>query len=209
MLQIFPKDRWFFENFTTAARQVHQASSVFLELLQDFQENKLQHAVQRIKELEHDGDHLTHSVIARLNQSFLTPFDREDIYQLVVRLDDILDFMDGAASRVLHYRVGIPPQTLGRQVLVLERATAEIVTMVTAMQPRLSYLELRRHFEEVHRLENEADALQREALGLLFDTEKDAIRVIKLKEIHEFIEAAVDKCEDVANVIEGICVKNA
>ncbi|RJP74244.1 MAG: DUF47 domain-containing protein [Candidatus Zixiibacteriota bacterium] len=209
MFQLFPKDRWFFETFAVAARNTHAAAKVFHDLLQDYSESRLQSAVQKIKEIEHEGDHLTHNVIDRLNKSFLTPYDREDIYQLIVRLDDVLDLMDGAASRVLHWKVGPPPMTLANQVKVLTLATNEIQILLESLQPHLVYPELRKHFEEVHRFENEGDSMQREALAHLFDNEKDPIRVIKLKEIHEFVENAIDKCEDVANVVEGICVKHA
>jgi len=209
MFQLFQKDRWFFESFSKAARGLHQATTVFLEFLQNFQESALIPATQRIKELEHEGDHLTHQVVARLNKSFLTPFDREDMYQLIIRMDDILDMLDGASSRILLYRLGAPPEKFLQLVKVLDNAVAVVQTLVDSLQPRLSYAGIKPHLERVHHFENEGDRIQREALAHLFETEKDPIRVIKLKEIYEFIEAAIDKCEDVANVIEGICVKYA
>ena len=209
MFKLFPKDNWFFENFSRAAKGVHEASLIFVELLQGSEQPALISAVQRIKELEHEGDKLTHGVVDHLNKSFLTPFDREDIYLLISRLDDVMDMLDGAASRILHYRVGAIPARLLQQVKVLERAADELHTLVTAMKPRMVYATVHDHFERIHQLENEGDLLQREALFDLFENEKDPIRVIKLKEIHEFVESAIDKCEDVANVIEGICVKHA
>ncbi len=209
MFKMFPKDRWFFEHFSKAGQGVHQAASVFVELLQNFHEQAAVTYVQRVKEIEHEGDRLTHEVIDRLNKSFLTPFDREDIYLLISRLDDVLDLVDSAASRILLYRIGTVPAELVKQVKVLQNATEVMYTLVKALQPRLSYVDLRQYFEDLHKLENEGDLLIREAVSVLFETEKDPIRVIKLKEIHEFVEAAIDKCEDVANVIEGICVKHA
>ena len=209
MSKLFPKDRWFFENFSAAAHGLHQASSVFLELLRNFSEPRLMDSIQRVKELEHVGDNLTHQMVDRLNRSFLTPFDREDMYQLIIRLDDVLDLLDGAASRLQLYRIGTPPGRLLPLVEVLDNATAEVEKLVASLQPRLTYAGIKPGLEKVHDLENQGDQIQREALANLFETEKDAIVVIKLKQIYEFIEAAIDKCEDVANVIEGICVKHA
>lgn len=209
MSKLFPKDRWFFDQFSAAARNLHEASLKFVELLQNFSETNLIIATQQIKELEHSGDHLTHQVVARLNKSFLTPFDREDIYQLIVRMDDVLDMLDSAASRILHYRVGVPPEKLTQLVIVLDRATSVVETLVCSLQPRISYAKIKPYLETIHQHENDGDQLQREALMDLFDHEKDPIRVIKLKQIYEFVESSIDKCEDVANVIEGICVKHA
>ncbi len=209
MFKLFPKDRWFFERFSLAADGVQAAASVFVDLLQNYQEPALLTFVQRIKELEHEGDRLTHEVIARLNKSFLTPFDREDIYQLISRLDDVLDLLDSAASRILHYHIGTPPPKLLQQVKVLQNAAGVVQSLVQKLQPKIDYAAIRDYFEQVHHFENEGDLVLREAVSALFETERDPIRVIKLKEIHEFVETAIDKCEDVANTIEGICVKHA
>ncbi len=210
MFQLFPKDRWFFESFNGAAAGLHEAARIFVELLQNNHEpQKCIALTQKIKELEHAGDRLTHSVVDRLNKSFLTPYDREDIYSLIIRLDDVLDMMDGASSRIILYKIGSPPAKLVRQVEVLENATAVLNTLVREMKPRMTYASLQKYFEQVHTHENEGDLLHREALSELFDSRLDAITVIKLKEIHEYVESAIDKCEDVANVIEGICVKHA
>jgi predicted phosphate transport protein (TIGR00153 family) len=209
MFKLIHKDIWFFEHFNDAAKGVHDASVIFVELLQNDNESSLISSVQRIKELEHEGDKITHKVVDHLNKSFLTPYDREDIYLLITRLDDVMDMLDGAASRVLHWRIGAPPTRLKSQVKVLENAATELHMLVQCLQPSLSYTHIHKHFERIHQLENEGDQIQREALFDLFENEKDPIRVIKLKEIHEFVETAIDKCEDVANVIEGICVKHA
>jgi predicted phosphate transport protein (TIGR00153 family) len=209
MFRLFPKDQWFFDKLGQASRNVTQACSIFLDMLQHTHESSLLSYTQRIKELEHEGDHLTHEVVDRLNKSFLTPFDREDIFMLASRLDDVMDMLDGAASRILRYRIGTPPPKLLQQVKVLENATSVMHTLVSSLQPKLNYANIHHYFEQVHLHENEGDQLLREAVSELFETEKDPIQVIKLKEIYEFVEAAIDKCEDVANVIEGICVKHA
>jgi uncharacterized protein len=208
-MKLFPKDNWFFDHFNLAAKGTHDAAVTFVELLQSNEEPTVMSLVQKIKELEHAGDRLTHGVVDHLNKSFLTPYDREDIYLLISRLDDVLDMLDGAASRILHYRVGAIPARLLQQVKVLESATAELQILVATLKPKMTYGKVHCHFEQIHKLENDGDVLQREALFDLFEHEKDPIRVIKLKEIHEFVESAIDKCEDVANVIEGICVKHA
>jgi hypothetical protein len=209
MSKLFPKDKWFFESFSRASKNVLEASSIFLDLLEHIQESTTHSATQRIKEMEHEGDRLTHEVVDRLNKSFLTPFDREDIYQLISRLDDVMDMMDGAASRIVRYRIGTPPPKLMQQVKVLQNAAAVIHRLVESLQPRLKHADIHPFFEQIHQHENEGDQLLRDAVSELFETEKDPIQVIKLKEIYEFVEAAIDKCEDVANVIEGICVKHA
>jgi len=209
MFKLFPKDKWFFDKFSRAARNICEASTDFIDMLSNFHEPSIPAHTQRIKELEHDGDRLTHDVVDRLNKSFLTPFDREDIHLLISRLDDVMDMINGGASRFSMYRIGEIPPIVLKQVKVLRDATSEMLTLVESLQPRINYADIKDHLEKVHQCENEGDQLLREAVSELFDTEKDPIRVIKLKEIYEFIEAAIDKCDDVANVIEGICVKHA
>jgi uncharacterized protein len=209
MSKLFPKDRWFFEHFTEAAENANKAAKVFVELLASQSEAVLSPYIQKIKELEHQGDKLTHQVVGHLNKSFLTPYDREDIYSLITRLDDVLDMLDGAAARLILYKVDLPQPKMLQQVQVLEKATGVLVEIISLMQPRLKYTEFVPYFERLHQFENDGDQLQREVLSALFDSQRDPIYVIKMKEIHEFVEQAIDKCEDVANVVEGICVKNA
>ena len=158
-----------------------------------------------IKELEHKADQTTHEVIKRLNTTFVTPLDREDIYALAGRLDDVLDFIDAVAERLVIYRIKEPTSAC--------RAMAEvIVETVNSMHRAVGTLRKRvgafhEHAVEVNRLENQADILLRESLVELFDQESDPIAVIKWKEIYETMEIVTDRCEDVVNVIEGIVLK--
>ncbi len=162
--------------------------------------------VQIVKAIEHEGDELTHSIFTKLNQTFITPFDREDIHELCSQLDDVIDLIDAAASRFVLYRVDAVRAGTVDLVKVLVSATIEVEAAVRALQTPEKAL---RHCIEINRYENESDRLCRTLIAQLFDEEKDPVQIIKWKEIFEVIETAVDKCEDVANVIEGVILKTA
>lgn len=199
-----PRADNFYEMFVALAENAHRGSGVLLESLQ--KDDGAEKYAERIKDLEHAGDDLTHTVMTRLNQTFITPFDREDIHVLSSRIDDVLDLIDSAASRMVNYRiVGVRPG-VADLAAVLEKATEQVSAAVRALGKKdhiLSYC------IEIKRLENEGDRLSRALIGRLFDEEKDPVQIIKWKEIIEVIETAVDKCEDVANVLETITLKNA
>jgi predicted phosphate transport protein (TIGR00153 family) len=168
-------------------------------------ENPVQSA-ENLKSYEHIGDDLTHAIVMRLNQTFITPFDREDIHELASAIDDVLDLVEAVATRLVMYRIKqIRPGVVDLAKTVRD-ASAQVVAAVRV-------LEKEDHIQdtciEVHRLENQADRQCRDLLATLFDEEKDAIQIIKWKEIIETLEFAADKCEDVANVIEGVTLKNA
>jgi hypothetical protein len=162
--------------------------------------------VQGIKAIEHQGDEITHAVLTKLNQTFITPFDREDIHELCSRLDDVIDLIDAAASRFVLYRVDSIRLGTEDLVKVLVGATAEVAKCVHALRTPEKAL---KYCIEINRCENESDRLCRTLIAQLFDEEKDSVQIIKWKEIFEVIETAVDKCEDVANVIEGVILKSA
>jgi predicted phosphate transport protein (TIGR00153 family) len=165
--------------------------------------------VQQIKALENDGDRITHETIDALNKTFITPIDREDIHALITTLDDVLDLIDAAAHRLMLYRITRPtPELVAIAVQLVKpvETIKEALLLLDNMKNARKILDL---CVEVNRLENEADSLHRIAIGNLFDHEKDPISVMKLKEIYENLEHATDRCEDVANVIEGIVIKNS
>jgi predicted phosphate transport protein (TIGR00153 family) len=160
-----------------------------------------------IKEIEHQGDQVTHEIVRRLNTTFITPIDREDIHDLATHLDDVLDFIEAVAERLVVYRikeVTSPARALADVIMQTAQAMDRAIKCLRTMDPGFH-----EHAVEVNRLENSADRLLRESLAALFEESVDPIEVIKWKEIYETMETVTDRCEDVANVIEGIILKMA
>jgi len=206
MFQIIPKETAFFDLFEQAADNAHACTTALVEFLERFDD--LSNRAHKIKELEHVGDELTHSTIERLNQTFITPIDREDIHELICRVDDILDLVDTAVDRIVLFKIEkpIPPSKELADCLV--RSTALIRDMMPLMRNMKDADVVRQKVREVHRLENEADRIERRALASLFEGGEDPTYIIKWMSIIETLETATDRCEDVANVIEGIVLKN-
>ena len=159
----------------------------------------------KIREIEHQGDEVTHQIMTRLNSTFLTPMDPEDIHRLASRLDDVLDMIDAVVGRLVMFRLAKLPPAVSTLATIIEASSRAIVKAISDMDRGDSVME---HLIEINQLENEADRVNRQALAELFANEKDAIELIKLKEIYEMLESATDLCEDVANVIESVVVKN-
>jgi len=205
LLQRFlPREEGFFDLFTKQAVNINAGANALLKMLSHY--TGVPEQVQIVKAFEHEGDEITHAIFTKLNQTFITPFDREDIHELCSRLDDVIDLIDAAASRFVLYRVdSIRLGTLDL-AKVLVAATSEMVAAVRAIETPESAL---KHCIEINRYENESDRLCRTLIAQLFDEERDSVQIIKWKEIFEVIETAVDKCEDVANVIEGVILKSA
>jgi uncharacterized protein len=205
LLQRFmPREEDFFELFVKQAQNIEKGARALVELLTHY--TGVPEQVQSVKAIEHEGDEITHGILTKLNQTFITPFDREDIHALSSQLDDVIDLIDAAASRFVLYRIAsVKPGTLElSKVLLL--ATTEVTAAVRAIDTPNEALQ---HCVEVNRYENESDRLCRALIAQLFDEERDPGQIIKWKEIFEVIETAVDKCEDVANVIEGVILKSA
>jgi predicted phosphate transport protein (TIGR00153 family) len=202
--RLMPRDDNFFEMFIALADNCHQGAQVLVEMFQ--KDDGAEKYAERIKDIEHAGDNLTHTLLTRLNQTFVTPFDREDIQALSSRIDDVLDLIDAAASRMVTYKIERARPGVADLARILYDTTRQVVVVVGALNKHDSVLE---KCIEINRLENEADRLSRILIARLFDEEKDPVQIIKWKEIIEVIEAAVDKCEDVANVIETVTLKNA
>jgi uncharacterized protein len=199
-----PREDNFFEMFIALADNCHQGAQVLVEMFQ--KDDGAEKYAERIKDIEHTGDNLTHTLLTRLNQTFVTPFDREDIQALSSRIDDVLDLIDAAASRIVTYKIPHIRAGVADLAQILYETTRQVVVVVGALNKHDAVLE---KCIEINRLENEADRLSRILIARLFDEEKDPVQIIKWKEIIEVIEAAVDKCEDVANVIETVTLKNA
>jgi len=202
--RLMPREEDFYELFVKQAQNIEKGAKALVEMLSHY--TGVPEQVQSIKAIEHAGDEITHGILTKLNQTFITPFDREDIHALSSQLDDVIDLIDAAASRFVLYRVAsVKPGTL-ELTKVLLSATAEMTAAVRALDTPNEAL---RHCVEVNRYENDSDRLCRTLIAQLFDEEKDPVQIIKWKEIFEVIETAVDRCEDVANVIEGVILKSA
>jgi predicted phosphate transport protein (TIGR00153 family) len=206
MFNLIPKEAVFFDLFEKAADNAHECTQQLVEFLERFDD--LQNRARKIKDLEHIGDELTHETIERLNQTFITPLDREDIHELVCRVDDILDLIDTAVDRMVLFKVERPIDESKQLAQCLLRSTMLIREMMPFLRNMKHADVVRQRVREVHRLESEADRIERQALAALFEKNPDPIFVIKWKSIVETLESATDRCEDVANVIEGIVLKN-
>ena len=205
MFRLVPREVRFFDLFERQSQHIIHAAQLLHELIHNFADARAKaHAV---KEVEHQGDQITHEIVRKLNTTFITPIDREDIHDLATRLDDVLDFIEAAAERFVVYRIKEPTSAA--------RAMSEVIVQQThAMDRAIRCLRtmdpgFHEHAVEVNRLENSADNLLRDSLAALFDEQGDPIEVIKWKEIYETMETVTDRCEDVANVIEGIILKMA
>ena len=204
MTPLIPRDGSFFEMFSQLSDNLIAGARTLVDLFTDFTD--LDAKVAEIRRIERIGDEMTHAVITKLNQTWITPLDREDIHQLVSSLDDVLDFIHAACARIIMYRIATaPPVALELARLILLQSQ-EMQRAVSHLRKRGDILT---HCVEINRLENEADVISRAAIGQLFDQEKDPITLLKTKELIEFLELATDKAEDVANVLETIVLKSS
>ena len=206
MFRLIPRETKFFDLFAEIANNVTDGARVLSELLNNYDYEKMPAAVAKITDIEHRGDEMTHRILIRLNQTFITPFDREDIHLLASSLDDVLDFIFSAADRLLNYKITAPSPSAKVLAGIILRQAEELAKAVSLLGKDSNVLE---HCVEVNRLENEADKVSREAIGRLFDGEPDPITLIKLKELLEVLEEASDKAEDVADVLETVILKSA
>lgn len=204
MVRLIPRDTKFFELFENMASNVTEGARVLHQILQTFE--NVEAGVQRIKEIEHRGDDMTHAVMTKLNQTFITPFDREDIHRLASSLDDVLDFVNAAGQRLVLYKIRRATSPAAELAGLIVRQSEELTKAVSLLEKNKHVLE---HCVEINRLEDEADSVCREAIANLFDNEKDPIELIKMKELYEVLEMATDKAEDAANVLEAVVLKSA
>ena len=207
MFSIIPKEEKFFDIFEEAADNVVKAAYAFRELVANW--SLTSDKIKLIHDLEHEGDRMTHEVIDKLNRTFITPLDREDIHALTTVLDDIIDIIQATTDRMVLFRIPATTPALLKMVDVLVQGTEAIGKAVKSLRDLKHTRRTLDFCIEVNRLENEGDKYLKAALEELFADPKDVLEVIKWKEIYEAAEFATDKCEDVANVIEGIIVKNA
>jgi predicted phosphate transport protein (TIGR00153 family) len=204
-MRLLPRDEQFYQLFLNQIAVSVEASRVLLEGAERGNA-QLATAAARINVLEQQGDEITHDIYVRLNQTFITPIDPEDIQSLSAHLDDILDGIEECAHRIVSYRVDSIPPTIIELCRIVHTAAKTLEQAFDALSKDKPLLA---HCIEVNRLEEVADQIGRDAVSELFRTEKDCIRLIKLKEVYELLEQTVDFCEDVADALQNVVVKNA
>ncbi|MBA5865799.1 MAG: DUF47 family protein [Nitrospira sp. CR1.3] len=204
MFGLIPREEAFFELFKKAAHNMIEGSRLLAEMMKDLRSPVEQ--ARRIKEVEHVGDSITHDIALRLNQTFITPIDREDIHDLASALDDILDVAEAIADRFVLYKVTKPTDMAVKLGDILYQASVAVGCGVDRLG--LPHPDVKECSVQVNSLENEADRVSRDAISALFEKETDPMVVIKWKEIYEAFEAGTDRCEDVANILERISLKH-
>jgi predicted phosphate transport protein (TIGR00153 family) len=203
MFSFLPRETKFFDLFAELSTSLNEGARLLRSILED--PSDLEKRVEQMQAIEHDGDRATHAIIMKLNQSFITPFDREDIHRLASSLDDVLDFVNTAAVRLVMYKISQPPAAAAELAGIIVLQGEELARGVSLLEKNGKVLQ---HCDEINRLEDEADNVSRKAIAYLFEHEKDPIQLIKMKELYEVLEVATDKAEDAANVLEAIVLKS-
>jgi uncharacterized protein len=202
--QIFaPREREFFDLFEESGQNIVRAAALLERMLETWPDER--ELAREVRDCEHEGDRITHDIIQRLNQTFVTPIDREDIYALASALDDIVDFIEEVADFLGLYRVEAPMDQASTMARILHESCRQVAGAI----PRLrTFRDINHYTVEVNRLENDGDRVVREALASLFERGIDPMLVIRWKDIFERLEEAIDSTEHVANILEGIVIKN-
>ncbi len=203
-LSLFPREMVFFDYFKEDIANALKAAEALRAMVYDYTDIK--EKARGIKAIEHDGDTITHQIIHTLNKTFVTPFDREDIYDLTTSVDDVVDLIEATADACVLYQVKEPSSFLQAGVDTLVLAVRELQK---AFDKLSSYKGLAEHWIEANRLENQADQIYRQAVAELFSNGHDAVEILRWKGVYDLLEDANDKCEDVANIIETITIKHA
>jgi predicted phosphate transport protein (TIGR00153 family) len=203
---IIPQDKHFFDMLENESRNVIEGSNAFINMLKNY--DNIEERQHKIKDIEHQGDDFVHEIFEELNKTFLTPIDHEDISSLASVLDDVLDRIDGVAARLVLYDIQKPEDNMIMMADALAIQVEEINNAIMELRNAKNHEQIEERCIEVNRLENVADEIYKRSIADLF-TRKDAIEIMKLKEIYECLESATDMCEDAANVISDIIVKNS
>jgi len=203
---IIPQDKHFFNMLENESKNVLDGSNAFLDMLKNYE--NIKDKQQTIKDIEHQGDDFVHEIFEELNKTFITPIDHEDISALASAFDDVLDYIDGTATRLVLYEIKKPEENMIKLAEVLLKQTTELNIALCGLRNIKNPKEIEKRCIEVNRLENVADDIYKTSVAELF-RRKDAIEIMKLKEVYERLEFATDKCEDAANVISDIVVKNS
>jgi len=205
-MRFIPKEEKFFDLFEELADKIEEGIKFFLEMVEkyDYSDER----VARLKEIEHEADIITHTTYAKMHTTFLTPLDREDIYELVNKMDSVLDMIEASAMRINLYKVKTPSEAIIELALILDKAVNKIKIIVHGMRDMKNARRILDACVEINTLENEGDVILRKTIAQLFENEKDVFELIKWKEIYERLEEAIDICEDVSNIAEGIVLKH-
>jgi predicted phosphate transport protein (TIGR00153 family) len=201
-----PREQKFFDLFEQSSQNIIKASKALKEMLDTWQ--FIDSRVAEITELEHAGDSITHQIISLLHRTFVTPFDREDIALLAHTMDDVLDFIHSAADAMFIYKTKKPTERAKELAGVIVLAAEEMAQAVASLRHKGEFKQMLERCVEINRLENAADRIYRAAIGELFENSEDMVEIIKWREIYEHMETATDRCEDVADVVEGVALKN-
>jgi len=206
LFSFIPREEKFYDLFEQQAKAIEDAARVFVDLVTNWSDKHP--GIARLRDLEHECDITTHEIMDKLNRTFVTPIDREDIHQLAKELDDVVDIIQAVSERLLLYNITKTTEDLLELAKTLEEAVANVSKAVTAIRELNRPRRILDYCIEINRLENRGDRTSERAIGSLFDTSKDPMEVLKWKEIYDSTEQAIDKCEDIANIIEGIVVKH-
>ena len=206
-MRMIPKEEKFFDLFYELAIKIEEGGELFLDMVEHYEYSEQK--IAKLKVLEQEADVITHRTYEKMHKTFLTPIDREDIYALVNKMDSILDMIEASAARMSLYKVKVPAKEIIDQAKILNKAIKKVKYIVHAMKNMKNAKMILDACVEINTLENEGDIVMRMTMTRLFEQEKDPIELIKWKEIFERIEEAIDVCEDVANVVEGIVLKYA
>jgi predicted phosphate transport protein (TIGR00153 family) len=204
LLRLIPREERFFDLFVDEAPNVQGGARLLEALLRTY--DTVERRAGEMRDVEHRGDEISHDIGRRLERTFVTPFDREEIHGLISALDDVLDYIEEVADTFVLYRIDAPTPVAVQQAAIVVR---QCELLHEALSHLRGFKNLEQYWIEVHRLENEGDLLARRAIAELFDKQKDPIELIKWKDVYTLLETTIDKCEDVANIIERIVVKNA
>jgi len=206
-MRLLPHDASFFAHLEHQGKKTVEGCRAFLEMVE--QPTDLEARAERVKQIEHECDEITHAVVEGLHKTFITPIDRNDIYRLITKMDDIMDYVEAAADRLALYEIGTMTKEVGDLARCLVSSAEHVLGAVSSIRDLGKPNGILQHCIEINRLENVADGILRSALARLFREEKDPIAVIKWKEIYETLESATDRCEDVANIVEGVVLENS
>ena len=206
-ISLIPREEQFFDLIERVALYQVEGAALLEELVLNYVD--VESKIDRINGIEHACDQVTHSTLQKLETTFITPFDREDIHELVLRMDDVLDMITTAASRLEMFRISKPTQTVLELARIIHQMTKSLYSAVSKLRNPRHYGQVGNDCIELNRLENEADDISKKAISELFERETNAIELLRWKEIYETLETVTDCGEDVANVIQGIVVKNA
>jgi hypothetical protein len=206
-MRMIPKEEKFFDLFYELAIKIEEGGELFLDMVEHYEYSEQK--IAKLRVMEQEADVITHRTYEKMHKTFLTPIDREDIYALVNKMDSILDMIEASAARMSLYKVKVPAKEIIDQAKILNKAIKKVKYIVHAMKNMKNAKMILDACVEINTLENEGDIVMRMTMTRLFEQEKDPIELIKWKEIFERIEEAIDVCEDVANVVEGIVLKYA